>query len=585
MNRFSLKHKLFALAVFIILFGSFAFLYTKLMNSRDYLYTRSEILLGIENHFGLGRLETADQAIRGIGLAKVSLDLIDQKEKERRIIGGILESFVSRSEVVNDIALVQQFGIKPLNEIADKKIIFETPEGVVSPPYYGTDLSAGDMDGDGIGDLLVGRIPVFKSAQTNCAFMFLSTRVSALSEPSNDSDVELISVDLQDWLPPEDEITFNSKSSVGEICLKTDDMFGTVFGQDVDGDGRADAMIGRNGRAVLSRTLSNYQDIDKPYELDSLPSSSLRSFKLVDDFDNDGIGDILVRANKKVRLLSAKSIFESGASENEFQSALDDATEIAVLPNVGFNRMDFSFYSIPDLDNDQIPEIATIDKNDEFEFAQIFYSADNFTESRSPKITFSLQPKGRGGHEIRLTSIGDFDGDGVADFWLQDPVAYKAYLITAESVRGSRDNGAEIISIDDIADFVVSSENSVSNHGLLGYTKTAADFNGDNLLDFVFTNADMFDGRGALFALSGAVIRNSETRQVSIQDPTVVGYAPYDNPISWLSPIEIGGPIDMNKDGVPDIMLGADYDLQGGIGAGAIYIVDGAKLGKAISDY
>lgn len=48
--------------------------------------------------------------------------------------------------------------------------------------------------------------------------------------------------------------------------------------------------------------------------------------------------------------------------------------------------------------------------------------------------------------------------------------------------------------------------------------------------------------------------------------------------MSWLSPMKISSHLDFSGDGVPDVVLRADYACQGGFGGGAVYVVDGAKL-------
>lgn len=440
-----------------------------------------------------------------------------------------------------------QAGFQPLEELVLRKYVFPNPGG--SPTYYGTDISGGDFDGDGLGDVLVGKHIQFRNVKHTYVVL------SSLATPS--TTVCRVS--------PENSILFSSR-----------DMYDVHFGDDVDGDGRQDFVLGNRGQLVLSSLLPPIQRGAPAYDVDGSPQV-VPGIKILHDLDGDGCAEVLQERDGKVGVLSIKKLLPADG-----KAALRDRVSGAPFLHpltTGENHgiADVDYYGLPDLDGDRLGEIAFLAKDDSF---QILFSKSGFQEEGQLKIEMPALARTIA---LRISGIGDFDGDGRSDFWIQDANRYTLHLVTAQAVDAHRRPTAVRVKVSDIESCTVTCHfpGRSMPQGLTGFAKKAADYDGDGLADLVFADAWLFEGRGACFLISGQMVKKAraiDCREPGVQRRMLLG--PGHN--SCLGPMEITGHLDYSGDRRPDVLISADWDNEGGLGAGAAYVLDGHKIAELL---
>lgn len=487
-------------------------------------------------------------------------------------LSAILKAVLDRTTFVNDTDTLEKLNFTPIKDLYYKKFYYKLSDG--TPSFFGTDIASGDINGDKIADLLVSRIPVF-SINDPCVYLVLSPY-----EQSRDIAI----------------------SKENSLCIKTDFKLGASMIGDVNGDGKKDIILGDTERLLLSSWLfSKNNEID----FEALPLAGVKYIKIISDMNKDGYNDFIIRDNNGTHILSSKQIF--GVNNTDYVKNIALSKPLYELPENGNGgKIDSLYSAIGDIDGDNIDEITLTDNAKENGSVTILFSKSGFSLDNSFKIKIPAATQERTETQLRISSRGDFDNDGHDDFWIQDPNNFIAYLITSSSVGNQAKMNISEKSVEKLASFTMTSRwypsyeikdyliynekyssirtaNIDDPRGMLGYARLAVDYNSDGFPDFIFSNSAMFQGRGAFFAISGKriqdLIKNGVTAS-SVTDNFVVKIAPYRYPISWLSPMKIAVGGDFSGDNIPDPVLGADYDTQGGIGAGAAYVIDGAKLGS-----
>ncbi len=177
------------------------------------------------------------------------------------------------------------------------------------------------------------------------------------------------------------------------------------------------------------------------------------------------------------------------------------------------------------------------------------------------------------GYEV--SSAGDIDGDGLGDFLVG---AFKygdgisggvAYLILGEpSPGGGSLSSAVTYSGEGVGDLAGS---AVSDAG---------DVNGDGLDDFVVGAPynDDFDGNaGAAYLILGSATPSGGSLGYAVEYTAEAA----DN----YAGVSVSGAGDVDGDGLDDFVVGADYNADGGGGAGAVYLILGvaSPIGGSLS--
>lgn len=183
-----------------------------------------------------------------------------------------------------------------------------------------------------------------------------------------------------------------------------------------------------------------------------------------------------------------------------------------------------------------------------------------------------------------LGARGDFDQDGVTDFWLGFPyrkdkgvVVGGLEMLNGAKLRQALRDGIETAPIVALstAEIVGTDRYKPTSPVGIGYdlSREAGDIDGDGLPDLVTVSHYDLRNRGIVYAfLSRDLARHRTIRSDSSYVVRVMGKA-----LSYIG-TGLDAASDFNGDGVSDIVVGADVDHEAGFGAGAVYYLSGRKV-------
>ena len=183
-----------------------------------------------------------------------------------------------------------------------------------------------------------------------------------------------------------------------------------------------------------------------------------------------------------------------------------------------------------------------------------------------------------------LGARGDFDQDGVTDFWLgfpyrkvKDSVVGGLEMMNGAKLRQALLDGIETVPIVALstAQVVGTNRYEPTSAAGIGYdlSREAGDIDGDGLPDLVTVSHYDLHNRGIVYAfLSRDLARQRVIRSDAPYVVRVMGKA-----LSYIG-TGLDAASDFNGDGLSDIVVGADVDHEAGFGAGAVYYLSGRKV-------
>ncbi len=223
---------------------------------------------------------------------------------------------------------------------------------------------------------------------------------------------------------------------------------------------------------------------------------------------------------------------------------------------------------LPDIDGDGDNEVFIKYVNR----IEIFWSANLFKQKS--------QLLGSYVEQSQIGSVGDFDGDGLLDFWLairphhtDGKIGGEAYLFLGKNLTGD-------MSLDD-AECKLTGALKYTDTDPLGATISpiAGDMTGDGKPDFTISGHFHMSWSGALYILPSQNLRLTNC-DISTDNENVIKILGEDFS-------ELGPPgyhydhLDVNSDGFDDLIIGADNDMEAGFASGAIVVIDGQKMTNA----
>jgi hypothetical protein len=402
----------------------------------------------------------------------------------------------------------------PVESLADADYGFN---GVASIDLSGNAVSsAGDVDGDGLDDILIGAYYAAGSGSgsghAGKSYLVLGASLDSTSTISlTDADYTFIGEEGGD----------NSGIAVSEAG-------------DVDGDGLGDILIGAHqnedggysaGKAYLilgaSITTSTTIDlISANYSFVGESSEGLAGCALssAGDVDGDGLDDIIIGARTA----------DGGAS---------GSGRIYII--LGASLGDTETIDLADAD-------------------YIIY--------------------GEGGDDYAggaVSSAGDVDNDGLDDILIGAQYSNsggsdsgKAYIILGKSLGDTT-----VISLSD-ADYKFIGEEGDDRAGKS--VAAAGDVDGDGLDDILigawFSN-DYESNAGKVYLVLGSRLGDDDVIDLVEADYAFVGEGP-----SEFAGISVAGNVDVDGDGLSDIVIGAYKNADAGTYAGKVYVITGASL-------
>ena len=416
--------------------------------------------------------------------------------------------------------------------------------------------SAGDVDGDGLDDVLVGA-PIWDGGTGRVYLLFGSTLTSGPPSGLGEADAVLMG---------------EPHSHIGA----------TVAGAgDIDGDGLDDILVGDSsaagGQGVVYVVLGAQVAAGGEFDLGAAHAKLLgeaeshnagNSVAGLGDLDGDGLADITIGAHGHdggaygggaAYLVLGASLAVGGARS----LAEADATFLCAMEDV---RCGSHVAGIGDLGGDGTPDMAVgaSDWDQDGQRGRVFVlsgaallSGGSATPAGA-SATFALPHSNS--YLTDVAGFGDLDGDGVGDLLVgaSGPYDPSAWILLATDLAGGGDLDASAAHAT-----VTTGGDGGASHSVPG-----GDLDGDGLPDLLISadyeppdSAVTIDRvhllPGSLLAAGGEIPRSAAT-------------AGFDGTEQGVRPASAG---DVNGDGRPDIILGDDWEQALSGGAGVAWVV------------
>lgn len=177
---------------------------------------------------------------------------------------------------------------------------------------------------------------------------------------------------------------------------------------------------------------------------------------------------------------------------------------------------------------------------------------------------------------------GDFDGDGVDDFWISqtflgsDPTLEQDHVsLVSGAAYLAAPSGSIALSSITIARIDGSSD--FTDHDGIATTLSpiAGDIDGDGIPDLTFSGHRHMNEAGAMYILLGKDL--TPGFRTDLTDPKIIKVV--GELMSQLAPpYHHWDATDWDGDGYDDIVVTADNDMRAGLNAGAVYLLSGASI-------
>ena len=448
--------------------------------------------------------------------------------------------------------------------------------GEDSSDYAGFSVSsAGDVDGDGLDDLLVGAYQNDDGGnEAGKAYLILGASLGTTGEIDlEDADYSFVGESSEDnagW----------SVSSAG----------------DVDGDGLDDLLVGARyngdgasyaGKAylILGASLGttaeiDLEDADYSFVGEKSNDNAGVSVSSAGDVDGDGLDDLLVGAydNGDGGSGAGKVYIILGASLGTTAKIDLSLADYSFVGENGSDAAGWSVSSAGNVDGDGRDDIlvGAPYNGDGGSSAGKTYLILGASLGSSSEIDLSdadYSFVGENAYDYAgraVSSAGDVDGDGLDDLLVGAPFngdsgtyAGKAYLILGASLGAT----AEIDLADADYSFVAESANDLAGFSV----SNAGDVDGDDLDDLLVGAYGSNDGgtaAGKAYLILGASLGTTSEIDLEDADYSFVGE---DSPdyAGW----SVSSAGDVDGDGLDDILVGAYQNDDGGNEAGKAYLI------------
>ncbi len=411
----------------------------------------------------------------------------------------------------------------------------------------------GDVDGDGVTDLLVGVRTWERGPDTGgAAAVFLGADLQA--------DVDL---DLNDaWALVHGE-------AVGDLAGTN-----VAWAGDVDGDGLDDLLVEAPGPyriyLVLGGSLTpGEHTLADAHAVFEDPPFWIHDPVGVGDVDGDGLDDVALDANEYGALLFRGSDLVAGGTfaRSDAWAVMDTGAPVGSLAAAG------------DVDGDGLPDVLAADKqhNDaslgpQTGRAWLWHGATLAAGGTPPAdVTFQAEA---GGDQLGsgLGSAGDVDGDGLSDLLLSAPandelanLGGKVYLVLAAQLPASgtfdvADAHASLLGSDPVL--------YLGDDALTG----GGDVDGDGVDDVVVGSRDddqSGDHLGKVWFFSGAMLAAGGVTPVEAATTAFAGEGAGDA-VGRAADLAA----DIDGDGRWEVLVGANGNDEAGTYAGKVWLLE-----------
>jgi Ca2+-binding RTX toxin-like protein len=468
-------------------------------------------------------------------------------------------------------------------------------QGDASGDYLGSSVSsAGDVNGDGIDDLIVG------APWGDNGGSYAGEAYVIFGKAGGLSDIDLSSL-------------FASDGFIIQGDTASDEAGGSVsFAGDVNGDGIDDLIVGASsgdygasyvGEAyVIFGKTTGFSNIDlstlSPAEGfiiggDAAFDRTGLSVSSVGDVNGDGIDDLIVGAprgdNGGRDAGEAYVIFgKTTGFSNIDLSTLSPANGFIIQGERASDWAGFSVSSAGDVNGDGIDDliVGAPRGGNGGEAYVIFGKTTGFSNialaALSPADGFTIQGDAAGDNlGWSVSSAGDVNGDGIDDLIVGEPggndggnYAGEAYVIFGRAAGTRADIDLSTLSAGD--GFTIQGDVAYNHAGFS--VASAGDINGDGIDDLI-VGAPFGDyganNTGEAYVIFGKTtgFSNIDLTSLSAADGFIIQGDAADD----FAGKSVSSAGDVNGDGIDDLIVGAPRGGNGGSYAGEAYVIFGSK--------
>ena len=452
----------------------------------------------------------------------------------------------------------------------------ETPDS-----YAGDSVSsAGDVDGDGRDDLLVGA-PFNDDGGTDVGKAYL-VLAGSLGDTASlnlaDADYEFMGENVEDYAG-------DTVSNAGDVDGDgKGDILIAAVGND-DGDGLAGKVYLVLGSSLEDTASLDLADADYTFVGEAYKDIAGESISSAGDVDGDGKDDILVGADgsNDGGTNAGKAYLFLGGSLGSTSSLSLAAADYTFTGELEHTYAGHSVSSAGDVDGDGKDDVLIAAPynggSDDWPGKVYLFLGRSLGSTSSLNVadadyTFTGEnPNDNAGKSV--SSAGDVDGDGKDDLLIgarwNDSAgieAGKVYLVLGESL-GSTSN----LSLGD-ADYTFAGEGSEDDAG--HFVAGAGDVDGDGKDDLLVGapfNDDGGSGAGRAYLVLGKSLGSTSSLDLSDADYIFTGENRGD-----IAGYSVSGAGDVDGDGKADLLVGAAGNDEQGDTTGKTYLILGAGL-------